>query len=450
MRVLSSLFLTFALGLHAAVGAPSLPPNVVFILADDLGWGDLSCHGSSFVRTPHIDSLAKEGIDFRQFYTVSPVCSPSRVGFMSGRYPASLAIFTAISGVRRNAALKQADWLDAREVMLPRLFQEAGYATAHFGKWHLQSVHADDAPMPEAYGIQEHALFDSTCHPDATLVDHHGIWEKAVDFIEREKDGAFFLNVWAHETHLAHYPTEEGLQANAHLEDDPQRIYGAVVSDLDNGVGQILAKLEETGLSENTIVIFSSDNGPENVLSTKEYRGGFGGFYNAGESGGKRGRKRSLHDGGVSTPLIVRWPGHAPVGLIDEKSVLNATDLLPTLCAAAGLDLPSDFQGDGESALAAWKGEPFERSKAMYWMWNGTDRPSWNWPRWAMREGDWKLLVNEDNTRVELYQLPADAAEETNVAELHPERVHELLEKLEAWKASLPEEATDCISNRRP
>ena len=431
--------------------AEARQPSIVFLLADDLGWGDLSCHGSTFIETPNIDRLARDGTDFRQFYTTSPVCSPSRAGFMTGRFPARFGIRSAIGGVRKNADIRQVDWLDPDAVLLPRLLKDAGYVTGHLGKWHLQSGQADDAPLPSAYGIDEHALFAGTAHPNAEkTIEHNEIWGAAVDFIRRHRAVPFFLNVWMHETHLAHYPSEESLRANRDL-DERQRIYAAVAADADRGVGAILAALKELGLEQDTIVVFSSDNGPENTHGTmKEMRGGYGGYYSVGETGGKKGRKRSLHEGGVNTPFIVRWPGHVPAGRVDKTTCLSATDLLPTICAAVGVSLPNDYAGDGENMLPAWRGTKTKRTKPIFWDWNGTNRPPTNWPRWAVRDGDWKLLVTDDGDRVELYHIAEDRAEANDLAVRHPELVKQLTARLESWKATLPKNPpAEFLSSKR-
>jgi arylsulfatase A-like enzyme len=443
---------SLAIGLPAASDAqqPAQRPNVVFLLADDLGWGDLSCHGSSFIKTPHIDRLAQEGTDFQCFNVTSPVCSPSRVGFMTGRFPARFGVRTAIGGVSKNREAGQVDWLDPKADTLPRLLQSAGYVTGHVGKWHLNSGQADDAPLPAAYGIDEHALFAGTAHPNVEkTITHSEIWEAAIDFLRRHRAEPFYLNVWMHETHLAHYPSPESLQANAAL-DERQRIYAAVARDADQGVEKILAAVQELGLENNTLVIFSSDNGPENTHPTmKEMRGGYGGYYSIGETGGRKGRKRSLHEGGISTPFIVRWPGRVPAGRVDSVTRLSATDLLPTVCAAAGIALPAAYEADGENMLAAFQGTEKQRTKPLFWDWSGNDRPSTNWPRWAIHDGDWKLL-RDDGQRVELYRLTMDRGEQQNVAAEHPEIVAQLSAKLDAWKATLPKEPPrDCLSRKR-
>lgn len=451
MKIACSTITVFITILAIQVVSAEPSPNVVFILADDLGWGDLSCHGSGFIKTPNIDRLAREGTDFQQFYTTSPVCSPSRAGFMTGRFPARYRIHSAIGGVRKNVEVGQVDWLDAKTVMLPRLLKQAGYVTGHFGKWHLQSGQADDAPLPAAYGVDEYALFRGTAHPDAEkIIEHNEIWDAAINFVRRHREEKFYLNVWMHETHLAHYPSKESLDRHQSL-DERQRIYAAVASDADRGVGRMLEALKELQLEENTIVVFSSDNGPENTHATmKEMRGGYGGFYSIGETGDKKGRKRSLHDGGTNTPFIVRWPVRVPKARVDETSVLSATDLLPTICAAVGITLPEGYKGDGENVLAAWEGKTFERTRPIFWDWNGTIRPPTNWPRFAVREGDWKLLVNEEPSRIELYDLSKDRSESTDLARQQPDRVEHLKSLIENWRASLPAEIPrDCISKKR-
>jgi N-acetylgalactosamine-6-sulfatase len=445
--LLSVAFTLLGIAAHAA---ESRRPNIVFLLADDLGWGDLSCHGSSFCRTPNIDRLAAEGTDFQQFYTTSPVCSPSRAGFMTGKFPARFGIRSAIGGVGKNIETPQVDWLDPQAATLPRLLNGSGYVTGHVGKWHLQSGQADDAPMPEAYGVDEHALFAGMAHPNVKKnIEHDEIWDAALDFIRRHKVEPFYLNVWMHETHLAHYPSEESLEANRHL-DERQRIYAAVAADADRGVGQILAALDELKLADTTIVVFSSDNGPENTHpSMKEMRGGYGGYYSVGETGGHKGRKRSLYDGGVNTPFLVRWPGHVPARRVDPTTVLSATDLLPTVCEAVGVKLPADYAGDGESMLAAWKGEGRQRSKPIFWDWTGTERPPTNWPRWSVRDGDWKLLT-DGAERLEVYRVSEDRSESQDLAQSHPEIVKKLSTQLKDWKASLPAEPpAEFLSRKR-
>jgi arylsulfatase A-like enzyme len=453
MSTRRSVLIATGFALLAAVVSPSAEaarPNVVFLLADDLGWGDLSCHGSEFIQTPNIDRLAREGTDFQRFYTASPVCSPSRTGFMTGNFPARYSIRGAIGGVQKNVEWAQADWLDPKAVTLPRLLRDAGYVTGHFGKWHLQSGQADDAPLPGDYGVEEYALFDNTAHPKAVrTVDYTEMWDAAVDFLNAHKEQPFYVNIWMHETHLAHHPSEESLKQYAGL-DEKQRIYAAVATDADRGVGRVLAALDELRLTENTLIVFSSDNGPENTHpSMKEMGGGYGGFYSVGATGGKKGRKRSLHDGGTNTAFFVRWPGHVPAGRVNTTTVLSATDLLPTVCAAAEVKLPGSYVGDGESMLAAWTGGEVARTKPIYWDWSGGDRPETNWARWAVLDGEWKLLTDGAG-RSELYHMTADLPEAHDELARQPDVAKKLAAELDAWRASLPSTpAAEFLSRRR-
>jgi N-acetylgalactosamine-6-sulfatase len=433
------LLVATALAALPVSAADARKPNIIFILADDLGWGDLSCHGSTWIKTPNIDRLAAEGTDFRRFYTTSPVCSPSRVGFMTGQFPARFGVRSAIGGVIKNREIPQVDWLDPQAVMLPRLLKGAGYVTGHCGKWHLQSVQAADAPLPEAYGVDETALFTGTSHPNQEpKIKDHEVWDAAIAFMKRHREKPFYLNVWIHETHLAHYPTPESMAANKHL-NEQQQVYAAVARDADQGVGRIMSTLKELDLVESTLVVFSSDNGPENTNAAKEMRGGYGGYYSVGETGGKKGRKRSLHDGGVNTAFIVRWPGRVPAGRVDDSTVISATDLLPTVCAAVGVTLPEAYKGDGENMLTAWEGQAQARKKPIFWDWTGTARPPTNWCRWSVVEGEWKLLT-DNGSRVELYRMTDDPAEIKNLVDQQPETATRLKDLLEAWKQSLPKE----------
>lgn len=431
--------LLILLAITATARAADAKPNIVFILADDWGWGDLSCHGNKFVDTPNIDSLARTGTEFYQFNTCSPVCSPSRTAFTTGLFPARLGVHEAIGSAAKNREVNQVDWLDPRAVTLPRLLKAAGYTTGHFGKWHLGGAF-DDAPLPAAYGFDEHAVF--TGPERATQTDYRKVFDAAAGFLRAHKDGPFYLNLWIHETHLAHDPTEESLKRYAKL-DEQQRVYSAVVADGDNGIGKVLATLKELGLEQNTVVIFSSDNGPENTGKDKEsrgeLRGGYGGYYSVGSTGGARGRKRSLYEGGVRLPFIVRWPGHVPGGQVNKTTALSAVDLLPTLCAAVGAALPDSFKSDGENMLPALLGKEVARTKPIFWDWRGKDTPRDCWPRWAVRDGDWKL-VTDDASRIELYHWTDDWAEGKDMAKDNPEAVAKLSALLAAWKTSLPKE----------
>lgn len=427
-------------------------PNIIFIFADDWGYGDLSSHGSDFVKTPNIDRMAKEGIDFQNFTVNHPVCSPSRVAVMTGHFPARHSIHAHFSTMENHQRNGMPDWLDPKAPMLPRMLQESGYATGHFGKWHLTNRDISDAPLPDAYGYDEYAAFNLP-GPQA---DTAKCSSKAADFIRRHKDESFFINLWLHETHLPHYPQEEFLKQFDHL-DEQQQVYAAVVAEADAGVGLILDTLKELGLDENTLVIFSSDNGPENTgkASKKQKEdastgSGLGGYYSVGTTGGLKGRKRSLYAGGVRVPFIARWPGVIPAGKIDTTSVITAVDLLPTFLEIAGQELPESYQPDGQSILPALKGEPFERNKPIFWEWKGRHNSEYLWPHLGIRQGKWKLMTNQDLNKTELYDIEADWAEKKDLSSEYPDITRTLMEQVLAWKKTLPSAPPEhCLSSNR-
>ncbi len=438
----------------AAQRTLSARPNIVFIFADDWGWGDLSCHGHPWLKTPHLDRLAGEGIDFQQFNVLNPVCSPSRVAAITGHYPARYSVHQHFAAPASNHQRNMPDWLDPKAPTLPRLLKQAGYRTAHFGKWHLTNRQTHGAPRPEAYGYDTFAVFNGGAEwPSANL---HATASNAVNFIRENRDGPFFINVWLHESHTPHIPTKESMDKWKHL-DEQKQVYAAVITDGDNAVGRILDALEAEGLAENTLVLFSSDNGPERTAAKPGPPAqdrdanvtGYGTYCSVGDTGGFRGRKRSLFEGGVRTPFIVRWPGHAPASMKNDTTVFTAVDLLPTLCAAAGVKLTDDYHGDGENLLAAIKGQAIRRTRPIFWEWLGTRaEPDW-WPRLAVREGDWKLVLTEDVQRVELHRLTEDRAEAADVAKDHPEIVARLTKLVLDWKATLPEQPNpDCVSEQ--
>jgi len=438
------------------MAAPTTRPNIVFIFADDWGWGDLSVHGSTWLKTPHLDRLASQGIDFQQFNVLNPVCSPSRTAAMTGHFPARYSIHQHFAAPAQNHERGMPDWLDPKAPTLPRFLQQAGYRTGHFGKWHLTNRNTHGAPTPSAYGIDDSAVFNGGAGWPAAKVQDTAA--NTVAFIKAHRDRPFFINVWLHESHTPHSPTPASMELWQHL-DEQKQVYAAVITDGDNAVGRILDALKSAGVEQNTIVIFSSDNGPENTGQIKRPPSndpdanvlGYDTYYSVGETGGLRGRKRSLFEGGVRVPFIVRWPGHTPPNTKDETTAFTAVDLLPTLCAAAGVALPVGYRGDGENLLGAFHGKPITRTRPIFWEWRGNQtEPNW-WPRLAVRDGEWKLALTYDAKRVALHRLPADRAEAQDVAKDHPEIVARLTRLALDWKASLPTTPpADCRDQTAP
>ena len=450
MLRLLRLLVCVLLAPFAAVHAADTPrPNIIFIYADDLGWGDVSCHGAEdWIRTPRIDRLAAEGGDFTQFNVLSPVCSPSRIAAMTGRFPARYGVNNVFNsqtlGPKTTGTMP--DWLDPEAPTLPRFLKNAGYRTLHFGKWHMGADQrsAPDAPPMSAYGIEESKVY----HGPGPSIGLHDIGIEAAQAIGRLKGGQpFFMNVWLHESHTMHIPSQESLDAFKHL--DPRRqVYAAVLREADLNVGRILDALKQHDMDENTIVIFSSDNGPAGHPVTAGDRPagpkdgavkkGFDVYYSVGSAGGLRGRKGQLHEGGIRVPFIVRWPGRVPAGLKDDRTLLSAVDLLPTLCAAAGVTLPAEYPGDGENLLPSLLGKPTERSKPLFWKHYVVNKGADSWAAWAMREGRWKLLTDLSGERCALYDLAADRAETKDVSASHPDVVSRLMPQLMGWTKTLP------------
>lgn len=365
---------------------------------------------------------------------------------MTGCYSFRYSIHYAISGPAQNRSINQADWLDPRAPTLPRYLKSVGYHTAHIGKWHLgdEEPNVVGAPTMTDYGIDDSLVY----HGPGPKVNQRNIGIEGARAIERMKDQQpFYLNVWLHETHTRHFPTQESMDAFKHL--DPRRqVYAATLRDGDNNVGMILDALEKAGLDQNTIVMFSSDNGPAGAAYSTDYRAptpedgdmkkGFDIYYSVGSAGGLRGRKAQLFEGGVRVPFIVRWPGHTPAGVKNDKTVFTAIDMLPTICAAAGVTLPDDHKGDGENLLEAFNGKPVQRTKPLFWKAAIAGRHEDGWCRWSMREGDWKLYADADAKRIELFDLSKDRAEEKDVSKEHPETVARMKPQLLEWVATLP------------
>lgn len=432
-----------AAGAAPLAAQPQGKPNVIFILADDLGWGDLGCYGNRFIPTPNLDRLAKQGTLFTQFYVANPVCSPSRTAFLSGHYPARHKIHGHLATAELNARRGMPNWLDPSAPMLPRMMKSAGYTTAHYGKWHLGS--GPGAPLPSAYGFDEFR----------TINGNGATWEEdehfrarstavfvaeALRFIEKNKARPFYVNLWTLLPHAPLHPTDDDLVPFRKF-DPPaltkhtaaRTVYYASVAALDKGVGQLLDGLERLGLAGNTIVLFSSDNGPEEIFIANAGHSG------VGSPGPFRGRKRSLYEDGVRLPFVVRWPGHVPAGRVDG-SMIGAVDFLPSVAKLCGVPVPADANGDGEDRSDVLLGASKPKTRPLYWQWRFNIAGHVNnvSPILSMRDGDWKLMMNPDRSRVELYNIPRDPMEVRNVAPENPQIVERMARKLLAWQEELP------------
>ncbi|WP_372772287.1 sulfatase [Mangrovibacterium sp.] len=433
------------------------PPNILFIFADDWGFGDLGCYGSTEVATPNLDKLASQGTRYTQFHVTSGVCSPSRASVITGHFPARHRVHGHFAGNEVNAKRGMPNWLDENlPVYLPRLMQEAGYTTAHIGKWHLGGGGEPNgdlsAPQPKLYGYNETRVWNGNgptwsgdqLWPTTRYMDSDTLWvqsssriavDATIDFMKRNKGKKpMFINLWLKDPHTPLWPSDEQREPYKNKNLDPDKeTYFSVLTDADLHIGRLMDALSEMGLDDNTLVLFSSDNGPAHYPPALI----------AGSTGGLKGRKADIFQGGVNVPFIVRWPGHVDAGEVENESVLSTVDLLPTFCELAQIDLPESYLPDGESFSSIFENVPFERTKPLFWDWHFgrvSDNPTQvnQWPENAVRYGEWKLYYNSKIERTELYNIKYDRFEENDLAGNNPEKVAELMELLVSWKSGLP------------
>ncbi len=433
MNIIVQRILLIVTALTMTPTAPAADrPNVIVILADDLGSADLGCYGAKDLHTPHVDALAARGVRFTQFYSAAPVCSPSRAGLLTGRWPVR-------AGVPGNCASQQGGpgALPPEETTLAEMFQAAGYATAHLGKWHLGYT-SQTTPRAQGFDysfghmggcIDNYSHFFYWSGPNI-----HDLWRNGKEVFH---DGAFFPDLMVREAgqfleqhqdqpfliyyalNTPHYPYQGDAKWLEHFQDLPlpRRLYAAFVAAQDERLGALFAKLDALDLRERTIVVFQSDNGH----STEE-RAHFGG----GSAGPYRGAKFSLLEGGIRLPAIISWPGNLPQGEMRDH-VAHACDWLPTLAELTGVAPPKTHL-DGRSLVAVLRDaqQPSPHAKRpLHWQVGAGPNAAW-----AVREGDWKLIGQtrdttdgreQPNVARFLVNLARDPSETTNLADQHPE-----------------------------
>lgn len=415
------------------------PPNIIIVLADDFGWGDIGSQGSE-VPTPELDRMAREGTRFTKFYVASPICSPSRAALITGRFPGHARITSYLQTRKGNAACGQADFLDPKLPSLPRLLKTSGYATAHIGKWHLGGGRdVDDAPKFSAYGYDLGLGTWESPEPSPDLTATNWIWspqdkvkrwdrtrwmvDRTLDFIKAHPEQPAFVNLWLDDTHTPWVPDDTAdPKANTPAQ------FKSVLGEMDRQIGRLLEALRENKQRE-TLVLFLGDNGALPTFSQKRV-------------GGLRGSKMSLYEGGIRVPFIAWQPGKIPAGRVDEESVISSVDFLPTLTAIAGTQ--ADARTDGQDVRPALSGDALTRKHPLLWEY-GRNPESFNYPKGknrspnlAIREGNWKLILQDDGTQAELYDLDADPNEATNVASDHTDLVKRLSSTLLVWRKNLP------------
>ncbi len=455
-RIGLGLFLVLGVFAFSVSEAPAADrPNIVMVFIDDMGWGDFSCFGNQDARTPHIDRLAREGVRFEQFYVNSPICSPSRTALSTGQYPQRWRITSYLSNRDHNNKRGMAQWLDPKAPMLARSLQQAGYATGHFGKWHMGGQrNVDDAPPISAYGFDASLTnFEGMGPKLLPLVLRPGqdtpgkIWQDAerlgdgyrwmlrskitggfidaaIPFIEKARDAnkPFYVNLWPDDVHSPFWPPVDKWA------DGKRGLYHSVLQEMDRQLGKLfdLIRDDET-LRSNTLVLVCSDNGPEK---------------GAGSAGPFRGFKTHLYEGGVRSSLIAWGPDLVKAkNRVDRTSVFSAVDLAPTLLELTRTPRPEGVQFDGESLPDALLGEGASRDAPLFFR-RPPDRDSFygegDLPDLAIRRGNWKLLCEYDGSDPELYNLETDRGESKNVADRHAELVAELTKTLVAWHRSMP------------
>ncbi|MAT48017.1 MAG: N-acetylgalactosamine-6-sulfatase [Verrucomicrobiaceae bacterium] len=429
---LSSLFLTFLATVSLTVGAMAgQKPNIIYILLDDAGYGDLSCYGQEKFQTPHIDRLAREGMKFTNHYAGSTVCAPTRSVIMSGLHTGH----TASRGNREIRPVGQFP-IPASTFTIAEALKKAGYATGAFGKWGLGNPGSEGDPIHQGfdrffgYNCQRNAhtyyptwLFDDLrkIELDGKTYAHDLIMDRAVEWIDRNHEGPFFCFLPVTIPHAAmHVPEKYAAPFrkkfpefenkvgrygnNRPFAKNPAAQFAGMMTALDHGIGRVLESLEEHGIDKDTIILLSSDNGPH-----KE-GGHMPDYFNSG--GGLRGHKRDLYEGGIRCPLLVRWPGKVKAGSTSDH-ISAHWDLFPTFCELADTDLPQNL--DGISFLSTLLGKPQKQHDYLYWEFfeGGGKR--------AVRIGKWKAVQNQVNRKgqnapIEIYDLENDRAETSNLA----------------------------------
>ncbi|KAF0180174.1 MAG: N-acetylgalactosamine 6-sulfate sulfatase (GALNS) [Limisphaerales bacterium] len=442
-QLLKLLTLAFAaLLLAASPAAPAAQPNLILFLADDLGYGDLACFGHPIIKTPNLDAFAKQGVRLTQCYSASAVCSPSRSALLTGRTPHRNGVYTWIA---EGAPVH----LRTSEITLPKLLKGAGYATCHSGKWHLNGLFNNPAqPQPGDHGYDWWMATQNNAgpsHENPSNFVRNGqavgklegysaplVVSEAVTWLKEKRDQSkpFFLAVWTHEPH---YPIKSDPKFKAlypDLADDVQREHHANVTQMDFAFGQLMKALDEQKLADNTFVLFTSDNGPEGDGIKTPGRG---------SSGGLRGRKRDMHEGGIRVPGIARWPGHIKPGTTSEVPVIGS-DVFPTMLGIAGVKSPEGRTLDGVNVLPVLTGASTKVARPQPLFWRLHMAPN---AKMAMRVGDWKILANAELTEFELYNLKTDPKEATDLKSAEPQRFAALREQLVKHNAAVDAEGPD-------
>jgi arylsulfatase A len=426
----ASLFL-FAGSPPAATAAK---PNLVLLLADDLGYGDLGCFGHMAIQSPHLDKLARGGLKLTACYAAAPVCSPSRASIITGQTPYRQGI---VDWIPANSGV----FLKKDAPSIARLLRAAGYRTAHVGKWHLNSRMDGTEPTPGDHGFEHWFSTQNNAaptHQNPINFFRNGkkagplkgnsstlIVDEALRWLGTVKDDPFALFVWFHAPHEPIAAPEEWLRKYS-TQETTKRQFCACISLMDHEIGRLLKALGERKVRDNTLVFFTSDNGPETL---KRYKGA---ERSHGSPGPYRGMKLHLTEGGIRVPGILSWPGRIKAGHVSSEPVCGV-DVLPTFCELAGIKQPAGVPCDGASFVPLFTGKAIVRRTPLYWQY---DRALGPW-KVALRSGRWKLLADAKLTRTTLHDLEDDPTESRNVAATQPKRARELLTAMKRLHAEV-------------
>ncbi len=449
-----------------ADAAPRRKPNVVFILADDLGWRDSSLYGSTFFKTPHIDALAKRGMMFTQAYAANPLCSATRASLVTGLWPARLGL-TGASGHIAQVILEKrlvkaappnvkalsaisTSRVDTKCYTVAEAFKDAGYTTGHFGKWHLgrepydplhQGFDVDiphtsaPSPLPKGY-LAPWPVWPGQGAPGEHLEDRMA--EEAVKFIRDNRDRPFLLHYWAFSVHSPWQAKQHLIEKYAKRvdPDNPQHnpVYAAMVESFDDAVGRLVGALDEEGLTENTVIIFLSDNGGWSWGAEQFIPDPYKGVPITSNSP-LRGGKATIYEGGTREPFVVVWPGVVQPGTRNDQAIVSSVDYFPTMVDMLGLPTEPDQEFDGVSIRRALEGKTLKRD-TIFCHFPHSIPATGAIPATYVRKGDWKLIRNycdgENGTDTfELYNLKDDIGETRNLAAEKPRRVKRLRKLLE-------------------
>jgi arylsulfatase A-like enzyme len=439
----------------APVHAADAPPNIVFVLADDLGWTDLACQGSNYYETPNIDRMAKDGMRFTSAYTCGPNCQPTRAALMSGQYGPRTGIYTVGATTRFDTSkrplvpVENVTQLPLDRATLGDAMKKAGYATGLFGKWHLgqtgkhhPSVRGFDEAITSAGKHFNFVTQPKVDYPKGTYLADW-LTDKSLAFIDRNKEKPFFLclhHFGVHAPHEAKSELIERFKKKPGIGGHNDPTYAAMIYSVDESVGRVLAKLDELKLSENTLVIFTTDNG------------GVGGYVAAGvktkegitNNAPLRGGKGMLYEGGIRVPFIARWPGKVKAGATCEEPIIGV-DIYPTLLDLAGARPQNGYVLDGTSTTQLLFGDGKRGRRPprnpLYWHFPGylgAGKDGWRTtPAGAIREGDWKLIEFFETGKIELYNLAEDIGEKNDLAMKQPDRAKAMHDDLVMWRKSV-------------